>query len=99
MLPLLVATDGAIAALGAGSRRLRPSVILGGVEGLAERAWEGKHLRAGNVVIYMEDLRQRCVMTTCDPDTLEQDMGVLRRIVRELDGTIEIGQTVDVFEQ
>ncbi len=111
VLPLLVATDGAIAALGVDSRRLRPNVIVGGVDGLAERTWEGKRLRAGDVVIFMEDLRRRCVMTTYDPDTLEQDIEVLRRIVSQFDGTIalncsvesggtlEIGQSVDIFEQ
>src|ERR1051326_2157279 len=34
VLPLLVATDGAIAALGRDRRRLRPNILLGGVDGL-----------------------------------------------------------------
>src|SRR5438876_8090093 len=42
VLPLLVATDGAIAAFGHDSRRLRPNLIIGGVAGPAERAWEGR---------------------------------------------------------
>ena len=111
VLPLLVATDGAIAALGVDSRRLRPNLIIGGVDGLAERTWEGKLLRIGAVAIRMRDLRQRCVMTTYDPDTLEQNIDVLRTIVREFDGTmalncaveaggvLEEGQTVAVFDQ
>jgi hypothetical protein len=33
VLPLLVATDGAIAALGEDGRRLRPNVVVGGVDG------------------------------------------------------------------
>src|SRR5688572_2542576 len=45
VLPLLVATDGAVAALGEDRRRLRPNILLGGVAGLAERGWEGKWLR------------------------------------------------------
>jgi hypothetical protein len=45
VLPLLVATDGAIAALGHDGRRLRPNLLIGGVAGLAERAWEGRRLR------------------------------------------------------
>ena len=31
-------------------------------------------------------LRQRCIMTTLDPDTVQQDVEVLKRIHRELDG-------------
>jgi uncharacterized protein YcbX len=37
VLPRLVATDGAIAAFGYDGRRLRPNIVIGGVEGLAER--------------------------------------------------------------
>src|SRR3954469_21551718 len=33
ILPLLVATDGAVAAFGRDVRRLRPNIIIGGVEG------------------------------------------------------------------
>jgi MOSC domain-containing protein len=51
VLPLLVATDGAIAALGRDGRRLRPNIVVRGVEGLAERAWEGRRLRVGEVLI------------------------------------------------
>jgi len=90
VLPLLVATDGAIEAFGHDGRRLRPNLVIGGVEGLAEREWEGRLLRAGHCLIAMHALRQRCVMTTFDPDTLEQDMGVLRRIVREFDGALAL---------
>jgi len=69
ILPLLVATDGAIAAFGRDGRRLRPNIVIGGVDGLEERSWEGKCLRIGKVTIGIEDLRGRCVMTTFDPDT------------------------------
>jgi uncharacterized protein len=37
MLPLLVATDGAIATFGHDLRRLRPNIVIDGVEGLTER--------------------------------------------------------------
>jgi uncharacterized protein YcbX len=90
VLPLLVATDGAIAAFGFDGRRLRPNIVLGGVPGLAERGWEGKFLRSGDVIIGIQDLRQRCIMTTFDPDTLAQDVGVLRRIQREFGGTLAL---------
>jgi uncharacterized protein len=90
VLPLLVATDGAIDAFGHDRRRLRPNIIIGGVEGLAERAWPGKHLRIGEVLIGVQDLRGRCVMTTFDPDTLKQDPNVLKEIVQKFDGELAL---------
>ena len=92
--PLLVATDGGVAAFGHDRRRLRPNVLVGGVEGLAERAWEGRRLRAGECLIQLENLRERCVMTTVDPDTLERDAGVLRRIVQEFGGRLALDARV-----
>jgi MOSC domain-containing protein len=90
ILPLLVATDGAILALGEDGRRLRPNIVIGGVEGLAERDWPGRRLRLGEVVIEAAQLRGRCVMTTYHPDTQAQDPSVLRKIVREFDGRIAL---------
>ena len=94
ILPLLVATDGAIAAFGHDRRRLRPNLIVGGVAGLAERGWEGKTLRIGGVVIALEDLRERCVMTTFDPDTQAQDVEVLHKIRREFGGRLALNARV-----
>jgi hypothetical protein len=90
ILPLLVATDGSITAFGRDGRRLRPNIVVGGVEGLEERSWEGKCLRIDKVLIGIEDLRMRCVMTTFDPDTLKQDREVLRDIVRRFDGKLAL---------
>ena len=90
VLPLLVATDGAIAALGVDHRRLRPNIVIGGVEGLAEREWPGRRLRVGKAVIDVAQLRGRCVMTTYDPDTQEQDASVLRRIVEKFGGRMAL---------
>ncbi len=110
ILPLLVATDGAIAEFGRDGRRLRPNIILGGVPGMAERNWEGSWLRIGDALIGLQDLRGRCVMTTYDPDTQEQDPGVLRDIVQrfggklalnawvERPGTIRVGDVAEVVE-
>ncbi len=93
-LPLLVATDGAIQAIGLDRRRFRPNILIGGVEGLAERQWEGNHIRIGEVEIYAAQLRARCVMTTYDPDTLEHDRNVLFRIVNEFEGTMALDCSV-----
>ena len=94
ILPLLVATDGAIAAFGHDGRRLRPNLVIGGVSGLAERGWEGRGLRVGDVVIAIADLRGRCVMTTYDPDTLVQDPDVLKSIVRRFDSRLALNAAV-----
>ena len=90
VLPLLVATDGAISSLGYDRRRFRPNLLIGGVAGLAEREWEGRHLHVGGAVIRIVSLRQRCIMTTFDPDTAAQDKEVLLRIHRELGGLLAL---------
>ena len=94
ILPLSILTDGAVEALGVDRRRLRPNIVIGGVDGLAEREWEGRTIRIGEVLVELVQLRPRCVMTTFDPDTLDQDHGVLRRIVREFGGTMALDSAV-----
>ena len=90
VLPLLVATDGAIAAFGHDLRRLRPNLVIGGVEGLAERQWPGSCLRIGTVLIGVQDLRARCIMTAYDPDTLVKDEGITRDIYRRFEGKLAL---------
>jgi hypothetical protein len=90
VLPLLIGTDGAFEQLGVDHRRLRPNIVVGGVEGLAERGWPGHRLRIGGAVASVAKLRSRCVMTTYDPDTLEQDLSVLRRIASEFGGQMAL---------
>jgi uncharacterized protein len=94
ILPLLVATDGAAQYLNIDHRRLRPNILLADVPDLEERKWPGRILAIGNVRIRMEQLRDRCVMTTYDPDTLQQDPSVLLRIVRELGGSTALDSSV-----
>lgn len=90
VLPLLVATDGALAAFGHDSRRLRPNLVIADVPGLAEREWPGRKLRVGDAIVGVAKLRQRCVMTTYDPETLEQDVSVLREIQRRFGGLLAL---------
>jgi uncharacterized protein YcbX len=85
-----VATDGAIAAFGHDHRRLRPNIVIGGVEGLAEREWPGSCLRMGKVLIGVQDLRLRCIMTAYDPDTLVQDEEITRDIYRRFEGKLAL---------
>ena len=94
VLPLLVATDGAVAEFGRDIRRLRPNILIGGVEGMAERTWAGKELWTGDAVIRLDSLRTRCPMTTVDPDTITRDPNVLKDIGRRFGGRIALNAEV-----
>jgi len=94
ILPLLVATDGAVAAFGRDVRRLRPNIVIGGVEGLAERSWPGAELHIGDAIVRLDSLRGRCHMTTVDPDTLQVDRTVLRDIVQRFGGRLALNADV-----
>jgi uncharacterized protein len=90
ILPLTVLTDGMVEAVGFDYRRFRPNILIAGVLGLEERSWVGSMLRTGRTLIGVKKARARCVMTTFDPDTLEQDPAVLKRIVRTFDGQVAL---------
>lgn len=94
VLPLLIATDGAARYLQIDHRRLRPNILLADVPGLEERDWPGRVIRVGDVRIKAVKRRARCVMTTFDPDTQQQDKSVLIKILRELDGTAALDCSV-----
>jgi uncharacterized protein len=94
VLPLLVATDGAVAEFGRDIRRLRPNILIGGVAGMEERTWPGGELHIGTAVIRLDSLRPRCPMTTVDPDTLERDPEVLRDIGRRFGGRLALNAEV-----
>jgi hypothetical protein len=94
ILPLLVATDGAVREFGRDVRRLRPNILISGVDGLAEREWPGQTLHIGDAIISLDSLRTRCPMTTVDPDTLERDPEVLRDIGRRFRGRLALNAGV-----
>ncbi len=75
--------------------RFRPNLYITGVERGAEREWAGRRLRAGEAIIGLHSLRGRCVMTTYDPETLQQDPSVLRRIVKDLGGRLGLNAYVE----
>lgn len=88
--PILVVTDGAVAALGEDRRRFRPNIVVEGVEGLDERDWVGRRLRVGPAELLVRQHCARCVITTIDPDTLEVRPEVLRRINEEFEGLMGV---------
>ena len=94
VLPLLVATDGAVAAFGRDVRRLRPNILIGGVRGMNEVGWPGAELHIGQVIVRLDSLRGRCPMTTVDPDTLDRDPEVLRDIGRRFGGRLALNAEV-----
>jgi len=94
VLPLLVATDGAVAAFGRDVRRLRPNIVIDGVDGLDEFDWPGAELHIGDTVITLDSRRGRCPMTTVDPDTLAVDRDVLKDIIRRFDGKLALNADV-----
>jgi uncharacterized protein YcbX len=94
VLPLLVATDGAVASFGRDIRRLRPNLLIGGVEGMDEIGWPGAELHIGTAVIRLDSRRGRCPMTTVDPDTLARDPEVLRDIGRRFGGKLALNAAV-----
>ncbi len=94
ILPLLVATDGAVAAFGRDVRRLRPNIVIDGVDGTEEFGWPGAELHIGDVVIALDSRRGRCPMTTVDPDSLQVDRGVLQDIIARFDGKLALNAAV-----
>jgi uncharacterized protein len=106
VLNLLVATDGAVAEWGADVRRLRPNLLIGDVPPHVEQRWPGQALVVGDAIIGIHSVRQRCIVTSIDPDTGAQDLDVFRRIRRHFSnelalnawvvrpGTIRVGDPV-----
>jgi len=88
ILPLLVATDGAVAAFGRDVRRLRPNIVVAGVDALDEREWVDGELAVGEAILRVDSLRSRCHMITIDPDTLRVNPDVLRDVVRRFDNRL-----------
>ena len=94
ILPLLVATDGAVAEFGRDIRRLRPNLLIAGVPGMGEVGWEGATLAIGEARIELDSLRGRCPMTTVDPDTITRDPAVLKDIGRRFGGKLALNANV-----
>ena len=55
-----------------------------------EVKWLGAKLRIGDAIVPLDSLRQRCPMTTVDPDTRDRDRDVLREIMSRFDGRLAL---------
>jgi uncharacterized protein YcbX len=86
VLNLLVATEADVRAFGHDVRGLRPNLLLAGVPQGAETTWPGQAIVIGRALIGVRSVRQRCIVTSIDPDTGVQDLDVFRRIRQMFDG-------------
>lgn len=89
VLNLLVSTDEAVTRFGHSVRRLRPNIHITGVTE-PEVNWPGRALEIGDVVIGVDSVRGRCIVTTIDPDSGDQDLDVLRGIRRDFNGELAL---------
>jgi uncharacterized protein len=90
VLPLTVLTESMARAVGYDHRRFRPNLLIADAAEGAELEWPRYGLRVGDALIGVRNRRSRCVMTTFDPDTLEQDPMVLLHVVRSFDGRVAL---------
>ena len=62
-------------------RRFRPNVYISGVSALEEDGWLNRRVRAGSATLHVRMRDPRCVMTTHNPDTGEEDADTLKAIM------------------
>lgn len=91
---LLVATDGAVERFGYDVRRLRPNLVVSGIPPDVEPDLPGHALVIGEVVIGLHSVRQRCIVTSIDPDSGAQDLAVFRRIRAVFGGELALNAWV-----
>ncbi len=61
-------------------RRFRPNIYISGVAAHGEDDWLGSRVRVGAATLHIRMRDERCVMTTHNPDTGEQDADTLKAI-------------------
>ena len=79
-------------------RRFRPNLLVEVHDDVPfpEDAWVGGVLRVGGLRVRMDKRDGRCAVITVDPDSLERDAAVLRRVLDEREGCLGIyGSTVE----
>jgi uncharacterized protein YcbX len=88
---VLIVTDASLRKLEAkwgkrlDKRRFRANLIISLYEHTFDEGdWIGKRLSAGNTELQVESYCERCTMITIDPDTLERDTSLLKKVNEEL---------------
>ena len=71
-------------------RRLRPNIVLAGVAADETREWPGSAIAVGDALVGVHSPRQRCIVTSIDPDSGAQDLDVFRRIRRDFAGAMAL---------
>lgn len=67
------------------SRRFRANLIVALDENsIDESNWIGKRLRIGSAELQVDSFCERCTLITTDPDTLEKDSTLLRKVNEEM---------------
>jgi uncharacterized protein YcbX len=69
-------------------------LLLSGVPADIEPTMPGQAIAIGDVLIGVHSVRGRCVVTSIDPDTGEQDMDVFRRIHAVFGGELALNSWV-----
>ncbi len=95
--PILIASETSLQDLNARldspipMKRFRPNIVLKDSEPFAEDTW--KRIRIGNVTMALVKPCDRCVVTTINPETLEQGIEPLRTLntFRKQDGGLMFG--------
>ncbi len=79
-------------------RRFRMLIEIDGLGPYEEDAWQGRRVRFGEATVRMRDRMNRCVMTTLDPDTGEQNAPVLEALAgyRKVGNELLLGVCGDV---
>jgi uncharacterized protein YcbX len=85
-LPVLLLGAATAQALGADPRRFRPNVLIAGTAPREEESWVGSEVRVGAARLAVRYPCERCVVTTIDPDDLEVDPSVLKRVDADFGG-------------
>ncbi len=72
--------------------RFRPSIMLDGPDAqpYSELAWPGKRFKIGDLELEAVKMNERCVLTTIDPQTYEEDPGFLRFMVQQHEGNFGV---------
>lgn len=79
-------------------RRFRMLIEVDGVDPYEEDGWQGRRVRFGEAIARIGDRMNRCVMTTLDPDTGQQNAPVLEALAgyRKVGNEVLLGVYGDV---